>query len=95
MLKRKQATPKPTYFSREDSVNLDGFIISRGDIIKIQGEYGSIFKFIGFTTNNLTGASWVDCFEVIGGVPSVFRSFKTEKVKRVPQRGKRAKRVND
>ena len=72
---------------------VDGFDINAGDIIKIQGQYGSKFKFIGVTKNNLTGSQWVDCFEIINGISSVFRSFKQEKVKRIPNRRKRAKRV--
>jgi hypothetical protein len=74
-------------------MEIDGFAIHAGDIIKIKGEYGSSFKFVGITTNNNTGASWVDCFEISRGVCSAYRSFKQELVKRVPQRRKRAKRV--
>jgi hypothetical protein len=70
-----------------------GFEITAGEIVKVYGEYGARFKFVGVTTNGLTGSSWVDCFEIIGGVPSVFRSFKEDKIKRIPKRGKRAKRV--
>lgn len=93
MGRKKKAEVKETHFATEPYMEVNGFAIQRGDIIKIQGEYGSKFKFIGLTTNKNTGASWVDCFQIIGTVPSVFRSFKIERVKRIPQRGKRAKRV--
>jgi hypothetical protein len=93
MAKRIKVEPAKTYFETVPYMEINGFPINRGDIIKVAGEYGARFKFIGITTNNLTGSSWVDCFEIIGTVPSVFRSFKQDKVRRIPKRGKRAKRV--
>lgn len=93
MPRRKSAAVKPTYFVTEPYMEVNGFPVNAGDTIKVIGEYGSKFRFVGVTTNNLTGASWVDCFEIIGGVASVFRSFKQDRIKRVPTRGKRAKRV--
>lgn len=80
-------------FHREDSLLLDGFQISHGDFFKVRGEHGGKFKFHSFVTNTETGAQWVDCFEVISGMTSIFRSFKTDRIKRIPNRGRRAKRV--
>lgn len=94
MPRRKAAEVKESYFVTEPSLELNGFVINAGDIIKIAGQKGGKFKFIGVTTNNLTGSYWVDCFEIINGVSSVFRSFKIEQVKRIPQRRKRVKHVN-
>jgi hypothetical protein len=74
-------------------MEIDGFVINGGDIIKVKGEYGIKFKFVGVTTNTLSGASWVDCFEIFRGSAQQFRAFKQDRIKRVPQRGKRAKRV--
>lgn len=93
MPKRNQAPAKPTHFVTVPQLELNGFLINAGDIIKVHGEWGSKFKFIGVTTNTLTGASWIDCFEIMGGVSSVFRSFKEDRIKRIPKRGKRARRV--
>jgi hypothetical protein len=93
MAKRKYAEVKPSSLVTESFIDIDGFTINSGDIIKVHGQHGSKFKFIGATTNTRTGSFWIDCFEIIRGVPSVFRSFKLEKIKRIPQRGKRAKRV--
>lgn len=94
MPKRKHVPAKETHFVTVPYMEVNGFPINAGDTIKVSGQYGSKFKFIGITTNTLTGASWVDCFEIIGGVASVFRSFKEDQIKRVPIRGKRARRVN-
>lgn len=80
-------------FVREDKVVVDGFEIIKGDLIKVVGQYGLKFKFDSLVTNTDTGATWVDCFEVYRNTASQFRSFKVEDVKRIPQRGKRAKRV--
>lgn len=82
-------------FTRESSVFVNGFQISYGDMFKVRGEYGSRFKFHSFVTNVETGAQWVDCFEVITGTPSVYRSFKLDRIKRIPNKGRRAKRVVD
>ena len=80
-------------FVKEDRVIIDGFEIVKGDLITGAGQYGLKFKFDGFVTNTETGATWVDCFEVFRNTASQFRSFRVEDVKRIPQRGKRAKRV--
>lgn len=80
-------------FHREDSLILDGFQINSGDFFKIRGEHGGKFKFHSFVTNTETGAQWVDCFEVMSGTSSVYRSFKADRIKRIPNRGRRAKRV--
>lgn len=94
MPRRKKVEAKPSPFTMEPYMEADGFPIHAGDIIKIKGEYGTKFQFRGITTNTLTGATWVDCFEIFRGKPQQFRAFKEDRVKRVPQRGKRAKRVS-
>ncbi len=92
--KSKFETPEiAKKFIRQDRMLVDGFEVVRGDIIKVVGQYGLKFKFDSFVTNAETGAVWVDCFEVFRNSASAWRSFKPEQIKRVPQRGKRAKRV--
>lgn len=93
-MRKNKAEVKASYFIKEDSVEVNGFIISRGDIIKIQGERGSKFRFHSFVTNSISGAQWIDCFELMNGTSSVFRSFALDKVKRIPIRRKRGKHVN-
>ena len=91
---KKETTPATTKFFREPEISIDGFTISHGDMFKVKGEYGNKFKFVGFVTNLETGAQWVDCFEVVRGQVGAFRSFRSDRIKRIPQKGKRAKRVN-
>jgi hypothetical protein len=95
MKKTKESITAPTKFLRETEISIDGFTISQGDLFKVKGEYGNKFKFIGFITNLETGSQWVDCFEIVRGQVGVLRSFKSDRIKRIPQKGKRAKRVND
>ena len=93
MPRRKRVPAKESPFVTEPSFELNGFMINAGDLVKVVGEYGSRFKVRGLTTNTITGSQWVDVFEMIRGVPSQFRAFKLDRIKRIPQRGKRAKRV--
>ena len=83
---------QPTKFSREYSIQVDGFTIERGDIIKIRGEYGVQFKFHSFVTNTQTGVQWIDCFEVFRGQVGTYRSFRLDRVKRIPKRRKSDRR---
>lgn len=80
-------------YEKVPTVVIDGFTVNRGDIIKVKGEHGIKFKFDYLVTNTETGRVWVDCFEVYKTMSGVYRSFEVERVKRVPQRGKRSKRV--
>jgi hypothetical protein len=93
MSRKNSAQVAPSNFVTVPYLEQDGFTINAGDIVKIRGEYGIKFKFIGVTTNTLTGSTWVDCFEIFRGSAQQFRAFKQDRVKRIPQRGKRAKRV--
>lgn len=81
-----------TKFSREMSINIDGFEIEKGEIIKIRGEYGVRFKFDSLVTNTETGSQWIDCFEVHKGQIGCWRSFRIEKIKRIPKRRSRVSR---
>lgn len=93
MGRRKQAVVQESNFETVPYMEIDGFAINAGDIVKVKGEYGVKFKFVGVTTNTLTGSTWVDCFEIFRGKAQQFRAFKQERIKRIPQRGRRAKRV--
>lgn len=92
MLKRTKARVKESPFIHQDYIEVDGFIINRGDIIKITGEHGMRFKFHSFVTNPANGAQWIDCFEMHKTVASAFRSFRIDRIKRIPVRRKRVSR---
>lgn len=93
MARRKTVVVQKSDFETVPYMEIDGFAINSGDIVKVKGEYGVKFKFVGITTNTLTGSSWVDCFEIFRGKAQQFRAFREDRIKRVPQRGRRARRV--
>jgi hypothetical protein len=92
MSRRKNvAEVSPTKFSREAEVTVDGFVITRGEMIKIRGEYGMRFKFDSLVTNTETGVQWIDCFENHRGQSGCYRSFRVDRIKRIPKRRSSAK----
>lgn len=91
--RKKVVVIQDSHLVTEPYMEVDGFPINEGDTIKVRGEYGVKFKFVGVTTNTRTGATWVDCFEIFRGKAQQFRAFKEDRIKRIPQRGKRARRV--
>ena len=91
--KNISASVAETKFKREYSVIVDGFEVVKGDLIKVVGQHGARFRFDAVVTNTESGSTWVDCFEMHRNVATTYRSFDLQLVKRVPQRGKRAKRV--
>ena len=95
MSRRHKGVIKNSRFDRSDIINVEGFDITSGDIIKIKGQYGSRFIFQGLITNKETGVQWVDCIELDNGQPGPFRSFYPQDVKRIPKRRKGVRnRVN-
>lgn len=81
-------------FIRVHQMEFGNFVIERGDLIKIAGEYGTKFKFESITTNPANGAVWVDCFETYRGRSGAYRSFTTDRVKRIPKRRPRKAKTN-
>ena len=76
-----------THLQREPQITLpDGKIILKGDIFKVSGEYGLKFRFDSLVTNLESGAEWVDCYEMFRGHAGAFRSFKRDRIKRIPKR---------
>ncbi|GEM_PF-3184665 len=90
MRSRIKVEPKSTKFQRVYEMPFGNFTIERGDLIKIQGEWGMRFKFDSVTTNTETGAQWVDCFEVYKQQAGCFRAFSLDRVKRIPKRRARS-----
>ena len=86
MKKRNQSAVLQTKFEKVPELEIDGFVISQGEIIKIKGEYGVKFKFSSLTTNTESGAQWIDCFEVFRGQVGACRSFTSDRIKRIPKK---------
>jgi len=95
MISRRKTKPGPTKFSRVYELQVGTFTIAKGDIIKIQDEHGRKFKFDSVVTNTETGAMWIDCFEVQKATSGQYCSFAIERVKRIPARRGRRKKIVD
>ena len=95
MIKRKSTKVRLTKFNRVYDLEVGNFVINSGDLIKISGEHGMRFKFHSLTTNTDTGVMWVDCFEVHKRAAGCFRSFRVDRVRRIPtKRGRRKANVS-
>ena len=80
-------------FERKYSmITESGHEVSKGDMIKISGEHGGLFKFQCLVTNPENGIQWIDCFEMFKGISGPTRSFYPDRVRAVNKRGKRVKR---
>lgn len=92
MVRRKKYIPHShSRFVTEPQFQVGSRTVCEGDTIKIKGEHGRKFRVIGYTTNHSTGDSWVDCYELVKGVPASTRAFYTDRVKPMKKRRKRVK----
>ena len=93
--RKKVVSPNEGIYNRVPYFTMpDGRIIEKDEIIKIKGEHGGKFKFIGHVTRTDSGIDWIDCFELHRGVLCGWRSFRTDRIKPMPKtRRKRRKRV--
>lgn len=93
MGRRKKVTINDPFIREESFVTETGKTVTKGDIIKIKGIWGTKFRFQQYVTNPRINKSWIDCIELEKGVGCGIRSFYPERVKVVPKkRGKRVKR---
>jgi hypothetical protein len=86
--KKKYESKSP--FIREKTMTTElGKEIGEGDIIKIQGIWGTKFRFKEHVTNPENGAVWIDCYELDKGIVCAQRSFRPNRVKALPKKGTR------
>jgi len=92
--KKKNVYSVPSNYQRTPSfINQEGKEVVRGDMIKIQGEHGIKFRFFDHVVNTISGAEWIDCFEVYNGQTGIWRSFYKERIRLIPKKRKRSKAV--
>lgn len=94
MARRKKVIgPNQHLYSRADHyVMPNGRVIERGEIIKIQGIWGSKFKFHSYVVRTDNGVDWIDCFELVKNQISVCRSFRPDRIKAISKKNKRMKK---
>lgn len=91
--RKKVVGPNDHLYSRTPHYEMpDGRVIERGEIIKIDGEWGGKFRFHEHVVRTDSGIDWIDCFEMVKGQASGWRSFRTERIKPIPIRKRRNKK---
>jgi hypothetical protein len=63
--------------------------VSKGDIVRIDGEKGQKFIFMNHVINKFNDAQWVDVVHIQKGSAGPLRSFRPDRVKLIPKRGKK------
>lgn len=90
--RKKVVSPYSHLYSRTPYYEMpDGRVIEHGEIIKISGEWGGKFKFLEHVVRTDNGVEWIDCFEVIKGVSSGWRSFRPDRIKPLPKKRRKRK----
>ena len=90
---RKVTSPfSHLYIRHQQATAPDGTQLQPGDMIKIKGEHGGLFRFKEFVEKTDTGSSWIDCYEMEKGLPCGLRSFRLDRVKTIPKKRMRRKR---
>ena len=85
--RKKIISPNSNIYNRTPYYQLpNGKILESGDVIKIIGEYGTIFKFIEHVVKLDSGVEWIDCFQINRGIVCGWRSFRPDKIKILSKR---------
>jgi hypothetical protein len=91
--RKKIVSPNMHLYSRFPKYVLEnGKVISEGEIIKIDGVWGTKFKFKEHVIRTDNGKEWIDCYELEKGVNCGLRSFYPEKIKPMPIRKRRKRK---
>jgi hypothetical protein len=87
MARRKRTiSPMQHLYERSPEYTLEGGrTISEGEIIKIDGIWGTKFKFKEYVVRIDNGKQWIDCYELDKGVLCGTRSFYPERIKPLPK----------
>jgi hypothetical protein len=85
--KKNTISPLENLYSRTPEYTLEsGRTVSEGEVIKIDGVWGTKFKFKEHVIRTDNGKEWIDCYELEKGVNCGLRSFYPEKIKIIPKR---------
>jgi hypothetical protein len=85
--RKKVISPNAHLFDRTSEYTLEsGRTISEGEVIKIDGVWGTKFKFKEHVIRTDNGKEWIDCYELEKGVKCGLRSFYPERIKPIPVR---------
>jgi hypothetical protein len=91
--RKKVVSPLEYLYDRAPEYTLEsGRTITEGEVIKIDGVWGTKFKFKEHVIRTDNGKEWIDCYELEKGVNCGLRSFYPEKIKPIPIRKRRNKK---
>jgi hypothetical protein len=91
--RKKVSSPLEYLYSRAPEYTLEGGrTISAGEVIKIDGVWGTKFKFKEYVIRTDNGKEWIDCYELERGVNCGLRSFYPSRIKPIPIRRRRRKK---
>jgi hypothetical protein len=87
--RKKIISPLDHIYNRTPEYTLEsGRTISAGEVIKIDGIWGTRFKFKEHVIRNDNGKEWIDCYELEKGINCGLRSFSPELIKHLPKKRK-------
>lgn len=69
---------------------LDGYVVNRGDTVKVVGVHGDTFSFWDHTTRTDSGREWFDCFLLEKGQKVGQYSFRCDRLRPIKPIVKRA-----
>ena len=94
-MKKKYAPIIDNNWTRSDSYELpNGKSIVKDDVIRINGEQGQRFMFLEHVVNNDTGAEWITVNVIYKGTVGMFRSFRPDRIRYLPNKKKPKVRPN-
>jgi hypothetical protein len=92
--RKRVVSPLAHLYDRTPEYTLEsGRTITEGEVIKIDGVWGTKFKFKEHVIRTDNGKEWIDCYELEKGVNCGLRSFYPEKIKPIPVRKRRNKKL--
>jgi hypothetical protein len=91
--RKKVTSPNQHLYDRTPEYTLEsGRTISEGEVIKIDGVWGTKFKFKEHVIRTDNGKTWIDCYELEKGINCGLRSFHPDRIKPIPIRKRRSRK---
>jgi len=93
--RKKLVSPNEHLYNRYRQYTLEnGKTVFEGETIKINGVWGTKFKFKEHVVRTDNGKEWIDCYELEKGVKCGLRSFYPERIKPIPIRKRRKRKAS-
>jgi len=80
MQKRKPYKSHNDPFTRYPTLEVSKTVLNYGDIFKVKGKFGGIFKFNEYVVNPENNIDWVSCFRVEKGIVQGYFACRVDQV---------------